>query len=253
MKNLVIGNTSQLSFYFPSDYLKISSREIPDFIFQEEWEKVFICFAEQRTYIIEDNSFEKINFDYTLSVIKKIHANKIVYYSTAELWNNCHGEICTDMPFNYHNSGYIRSKQMITNYLKSLNKNIIIIYPFNFNSVNRKPPFLFGKIFDSLINKKKINIGDTYYYRDLLHPSDVVDNSINATNDLIVGGGSLIFVNEFIRDLYNEFELKYENYVTEDLSIKSIYRENIFYSKHKYSSNKTILFNKTVNEIKSKM
>ena len=28
MNNLVIGNTSQLSYYFPDDYEKISSRDI---------------------------------------------------------------------------------------------------------------------------------------------------------------------------------------------------------------------------------
>jgi nucleoside-diphosphate-sugar epimerase len=253
LSNLVIGNTSQLSFYFPTDYVKISSRAIPDLIFKQQWDTVFICFAEQRTYLTEDDSFEKINFDYTLSVIERISANKIVYYSTAELWNNYNGEINTQMQFSYHNSGYLRSKQMITEHLKSLKLNIIIIFPFNFNSIHRNPPFLFGKVFDSIINKKKICIGDTYFYRDLLHPSDVVMCSIETNEDIIVGGGSLIFVNDFIRELYSKFNLKYENYVEEDLSQKSIYRQNIFYSKHIYPSNKSKLLNKIVNEIKTKI
>ena len=43
MKSLVIGNTSQLSYFFPNDYVKVSSRDLDyDFICSENWEKVFI-------------------------------------------------------------------------------------------------------------------------------------------------------------------------------------------------------------------
>jgi nucleoside-diphosphate-sugar epimerase len=252
-KNLVIGDTSQLAYYFPDHFIKISSRDIPELIFDQEWETVFICFAEQRTYLIDADCFNKINFDYTINVIKKIKALKIVYFSTAELWNNCIGEIDAKMAFNYHVSGYVRSKQLITEYLRSLNDNIIIIFPFNFNSIYRKPPFLFGKVIDSIINRKVIDIGDTYYYRDLLHPSDLVSYSLEANIDTVVGGGELIFINDFIRDLYSAFDMSYENYVNENISEKSIYRKNIFYSKHIYPSTKLNLLNKLVNEIKSKI
>ena len=49
MKNLVIGNTSQLAYYFPDDYEKISSRNIE--FKNENYDRVYICFAEQRTYL----------------------------------------------------------------------------------------------------------------------------------------------------------------------------------------------------------
>ena len=48
--NLVIGNTSQLAHYFPTDMVKISSRNIPSDIFNTTWDSVYLCFAEQKTY-----------------------------------------------------------------------------------------------------------------------------------------------------------------------------------------------------------
>ena len=74
MSNLIIGNTSQLSHYFPSDYEKISSRNINfDEIKKKRYKKIFLLFAEQRTFVennVED--FNKINFDYTLAVIDNL-------------------------------------------------------------------------------------------------------------------------------------------------------------------------------------
>ena len=43
--NLVIGNTSQLSKYFPDDYRKISSRNINDNDLHGKWDSVYITFA----------------------------------------------------------------------------------------------------------------------------------------------------------------------------------------------------------------
>ena len=45
--NIVIGNTSQLAYYFPDDYIKISSRNIQ--LTNNQYDRVYICFAEQRT------------------------------------------------------------------------------------------------------------------------------------------------------------------------------------------------------------
>jgi len=247
--NLVIGSTSQLARYFPDDFVKIFSRDINPLILEQKWNRVFICFAEQRTFIAKNNLFNQVNFEYTKEIIKKLDAEQIVYYSTAELWNNTNGEIDLNLSFNYHPSDYVISKETITKYIKEHYNNVSIMYPFNFNSVYRMPPFLFGKIFDSIVNRKKIQIGDTYYYRELLHPSFVVNESIKRNGHGIIGTGNLIFVNDFIRKLYKAFDMLYDEYVVEDLSSNSIYRKNIFYSKERSLFGEAELFNITVKEI----
>jgi nucleoside-diphosphate-sugar epimerase len=231
--NLVIGNTSQLAHYFPSDMVKISSRNIKSNIFDTTWDSVYLCFAEQKTYKNNDDSFYKINVDYTKSIIKKLKANHIIYFSTAELWNNCNGAISLDTPINYHYSDYISSKENITSYLKTHYSNVRIMYPFNFNSIYRLPPFLFGKIIDSIRFKNKIEIGDTHFYRELLHPSFVVNQALTQKTDSIIGTGNTIFINSFIKKLYNNFGMNYDDYVIENIDKESIYRKNVFYNKTK--------------------
>lgn len=250
MKNLLIGNTAQLAYYFPTTIQKISSRNIPDDIFLNKWNRVYICFAEQRTFKKQDKLFNEINFEYTKDIIKRLNAKTIIYYSTAELWNNTVGEINVSMPYNYHNSDYIKSKEKITNYLKANYPNVKIAYPFNFNSKYRMPPFLFGKIINSIIERKKIELGDTYYYRELLHPSFIVNESLNQECDKIIGTGKLIFINDFIRSLYAAFDMNYDEYVQEDLQQHSIYRKNIFYSDIKCSFSEQDLKQVMINEIK---
>ena len=248
--NLVIGNTSQLSQYFPKDMVKISSRNIPLDIFKNKWDSVYLCFAEQKTYKNNDNSFYQINVDYTKSIIEQIKANHIIYFSTAELWNNCVGEITIDTPINYHHSDYVSSKEKITTHLKENYSNIRIMYPFNFNSVYRLPPFLFGKVINSIITKTKIEIGDTYFYRELLHPSFIVTQSMTEKNDSIIGTGNLIFINDFIRNLYDIFHMKYEDYVIEHIDKESIYRKNMFYNKTRINWTEDHLLNILAKEIK---
>ena len=244
LKNsLVIGNTSQLSLFFPKDYIKISSRNIPNNIYDQSWDSVYICFAEQKTYNSVDKNFMDINYNYTIEVISRLNANKIIFYSTAELWNNSKGAINPTIPYNYHYSDYIYSKHKISDYLKQSKLNVKIVYPFNFNSINRKPPFLFGKIFESIAYNKKICIGDTYYYRDITHPKFIVARSLNAENDLVLGGGKLIFVNSFIKKLYEMFNMNYKDFVEEDLSNKSFYRNNEFYSDQNIIFSETDLLN----------
>ena len=114
---------------------------------------------------------------------------------------------------------------MIINYDK-----VIIIHPFYFNSVHRNKYFLFGRIFDSIINKKKIEIGNTYYYRDMVHTKYMVDKSIESITDNIVGSGRLYFVNDFIRDLYKHFDMNYDYFVKEKID-DDTRPTNIFYSK----------------------
>jgi len=244
--NLVIGNTSQISKYFPDDFIKISSRNIDSSIFEQNWDRVFLCFAEQRTYMSSHSLFDSVNYEYTIEVINKLKANKIIYYSTAELWNNTVGEVDIDSPFSYHPSGYVTSKEKVTNYIKNNYSHVLIAYPFNFNSKYRLPPFLFGKVFHSIVNKQKIELGDTYYFRELLHPSFVAQESISQNGHKVIGTGNLIFINDFIRRLYEAFDMIYEDYVTEDLKNHSIYRKNIFYAKER---KKIELFDITVKEI----
>lgn len=249
MKNLVIGNTSQLAHYFPDDYIKISSRNIE--FTNEQYNRVYICFAEQRTYIKDDrNLFLDANIDYTLNIIDYFskYSNQIIVYGTSELWNNCNGTIDILTPFNYNYSDYIDSKRIMIEKIKEKYNNVIILHPFNFNSVYRKTGFLFSKIFDSIIYEKPITIGNTYFYRELLHPKFVVEQSIKATEDQIIGSGRLTFVNDFIRSLYSYFSMDYKNYVTEDIKEGFTTNEKIFYFKSKqvlYNN----LYNDTVKEI----
>jgi len=254
MNNLVIGNTSQLSFYFPEDYIKISSRNIDfDYHKNQKYDRIFLCFAEQRTFIENDEKiFTDINFHYTIKIIDELKncCNKIIFYSTCELWNNCEGGITIDTLFNYNYSPYIKSKELITNYIKQNYDNVIILYPFNFNSPYRKPGFLFSKIFDSLINNKKIEIGDTYFYRDIIHPKYVVERSILCESDELVGSGRLTHINDFIRKLYKLMDMNYKEYVTENINNNLIIKRKTF-----WQESDICLYEKltedTINEIKS--
>lgn len=222
MNNLVIGNTSQLSYYFPDNYIKISSRNIDfDYHTTQKYDRIYLCFAEQRTYLLDNiEDFMNINYDYTIKVIDKFEkcCNQIIFYSTCELWNNCNGPIDIDDEYDYNYSPYIKSKEMITEYIKEHYDNVIVLYPFNFNSPYRRNGFLFGKIFDSIINDKKIEIGNTYFYRDLVHPKYVVERSILCDCDELIGSGRLTYINDFIRELYDKMNMSYEYYVNENIN-----------------------------------
>jgi len=240
LNNLVIGNTSQLAHYFPNEYEKISSRNINfDDYKNKFYDRIFLCFAEQRTFLGNDTKlFFDINVDYTTDFISyfKKKCNKIIVYGTAELWNNYEGPISIDDKYNYNITSYIASKSELCNQINNyrennLLNNCIVIHPFNFNSTYRKDGFLFSKIFDSIINEKKIEIGDTYFYRDLVHPKYVVERSIEAEKDEIVGSGRLIHVNDFIRDLYHFNFLDYDDYVTENYDHNLSNKRKIYYLK----------------------
>ena len=228
MNNLIIGDTSQLSFYFPENYQRISSRNINFEDFESSnYDRIYVCFSEQRTFIENDEKmFLDVNFKYTKKIIdffsKK--CNNLIFYSTSDLWNNYISSIDITIQYNYNYTPYIKSKELITNYIKENYNNVIILYPFNFNSPYRKSGFLFSKIFDSIINEKQIEIGNTYFYRDLIHPKYVVERSILCNTDEIIGSGRLIFVNDFIREIYKTFNLNYDIMVKENniynLSVK---------------------------------
>lgn len=212
MSNLVIGNTSQLSHYFPLDYVRVSSKEIDfDQIKKTKWEKIFLCFGESRKFIGNPSIYDEVNYSLTLSVIEKLYeySNYFFVYSTCELWNKYSGQISLDMPFDFYNTSYIESKYKITKHILSSGNysKVKILYPFNFNSIYRSKDFLFGKIFHSIINEVEIEIGDTYFYRDIIHPKFVVSESINTNEDKIIGSGRLVFIDDFISDLYKNYGL----------------------------------------------
>jgi hypothetical protein len=222
MRNLVIGNTSQLSYYFPEDYVKVSSREIDyDFILGENWNRVFICFGESRKFIEDMTIHDEINFNLTIKIVDMLKdiCKSIVVYSTCELWNQYDGKIDISMNYNFYTSLYLQSKYKMSKYITKTEKyhNVFVLYPFNFNSVHRSGNFLFGKIFDSIINKKVIEIGDTYFYRDIVHPKYVVEESIRTNSHKIIGSGRLTFVNDYIRDLYRHYDMDYDKYVIESI------------------------------------
>ena len=217
--NLVIGDTSQISYYFPENFVKISSRNIDyNNLTKFEWDRIFVCVGESRKFIQNSEIYNQVNYELVLSIIKRFKgcSNKIIIYSTCELWNKCDGPISIDMDFDFYETPYLLSKYKITKKIienPSEFSNVILIYPFNFNSPYRTNEFLFGKIFSSLIERKTIEIGDTYFYRDLIHPKFLVNESINSQNHKIVGSGRMVYINDFIRDLYSNFDINYDEYV----------------------------------------
>lgn len=240
--NLVVGDTSQLAKYFPSKYDKVSSRDFNIEKINNTYDRIYLTFAEQRTFLkANEEFFNKVNVDYTIKIVDllKDRCNKLIIYSTSELWNNVGGCISVDMKYDYNYTPYIKSKELlceVINNNKDKYHNVIIIYPFNFNSLYRKSGFLFSKIFDSIINRKKIKIGDVDINRDIIHPKIIVDESIRTNEDIIIGSGCLINVKKFIIDLYHLFNLNYLDFITieNELTLKN--KRNEYFSCESYSS-----------------
>jgi nucleoside-diphosphate-sugar epimerase len=228
--NLVIGNTAQQSFYYPDDYIKISSRNIDmRFLRDSKFDSVYVAFAEQRIYD-KQVDFITPNFNYTLDIINSLidNSNKIAIFSSCELWSETQGFISNDTSFKFDISNqYTLSKMLLVNEIKRLRNidekynKIIIIHPFYFNSVYRPKYFLFGKIFDSIINRKKIEVDSLDFYRDMVHTKFLVQKVIEASVDTVVGSGKLFNVRDFIKDLYEAFNLDYYEFVSENKKQKS--------------------------------
>jgi nucleoside-diphosphate-sugar epimerase len=256
MNNLIIGDSSQLSFYFPKNYERISSRNIDyDRIIKNKYDTIYIVFAEQRTFLNEtDSFFLNVNFNYTLEVIDKIknYCNRIILYSTSELWNNCIGKVSVNDHFNFNYTPYIKSKEVLCNYInekKENYSNVHIVYPFNFNSPYRKQGFLFSKIFDSLINKTVNTVGNLNIIRDIIHPSIIVKESISTNQDILVGSGELINIKDFVKDLFQLHNLNYDNYIKLDFTNNLSNQRKKYYSDIRYS-NYNELLNLTYNDIR---
>lgn len=242
MKNLVIGNTSQLSHYFPDDYEKISSRDIN--FTDEQYDSVYLCFGEQRIHKNDRDLFFDVHVDQTIKVLKHYteHSNRVVLYGTSELWNNYNGTIDLKTTYNYLSEPYADSKRIMVEIVNKLFPKVIILHPFNYCSINTHDDFLIKKVIDSIINEEKITITeDTHYYTELLHPKFVVEESIKAKTSGIIGSGRLIYLNDLIKTLYTYFSLDYNDFVVEEYETKE---RNIFYLK----SNQ-ILYNNLYNDI----
>jgi nucleoside-diphosphate-sugar epimerase len=241
-KSIIIGSTSQLSKYFPSNYERISSRNIDlDKIKKGKYDSVYILFAEQRTFLNEDEGFFiDVNVNYTLKIINEIknYVRRVIIYSTSELWNNYDGKIFIGDKYDYNYTPYIKSKEVLCNNInerKHEYHNVHIIYPFNFNSPYRKGGFLFSKVFDSIINKNINFIGNINFKRDIIHPSVIVDESINTEFDKIIGCGELINVEKLVSDLFDIHNMDFKNYLINDgnnnlTNIRKDYYSGVGYS-----------------------
>jgi GDP-D-mannose dehydratase len=150
-------------------------------------------------------------------------ANKIVIFTTCELWSNKSGFITTTTEFDFNiTNQYTISKLLTINEIKRLRmidssyNKVKFIHPFYFNSVYRNKYFLFGKIFDSIVNKKQIEVGNLNFYRDMIHTKFLVQKVISSDTDMVIGSGRLFNVRDFIIDLYDAFGLNFFELVTEN-------------------------------------
>lgn len=235
--NLIIGNTSQIAAYFPERYERISSRNIEGNSIQENYESVFIAFAEQRTFenSLTEKDFMKVNVEYTSKIIEMFQsrAERVVLFGTAELWNNCSGPVNIDTKIDYKYSPYIKSKEALWEKIRSkresgLWQKTTIVHPFNFNSIHRKEGFLFHKIFDSVINETIHEVGNINIDRDIIHPSFLVEKSLLCSEDTIVGSGKTTNIKSFIRDIFEGFGMNMQDFIKErDLS--SYHHTNSFW------------------------
>ena len=229
MMNLVIGSSSQLAQYFPTDYIKLSSRNIDlNYLKNNVWDSVYITFAEQRIYN-PNIDYITPNYIYTLQIIEALlhSSNKIVCYTSCELWNELIGYINPKTPAKFYplSNEYCISKLLLWNKILELRKiepiysKVIFMHPFYFNSIYRSEYFLFGKIFDSILNRKKISVGNLDFDRDMVHTSFVVKKSIEANQDTMIGSGKLTNIRTFIRDLYQLNGIDFMHFVDEDMSV----------------------------------
>lgn len=229
--NLVIGSTSQLAQYFPDDYVRISSRDVDfNYLKSNHWDSVYITFAEQRIYN-QGIDYITPNYLYTLSIIESLleGAKKIVCYTSCELWNELSGYISATTPPKFFplTNEYTVSKMLLMN--KITERRIVdlrytkvrIFHPFYFNSIHRSDYFLFGKVFESIRTKRKIQLGCLNFYRDMVHAKFVVDKSIELQCDAVIGAGRLFHVEDFIKDLYTLNNMDFQEYVEIDCCIHS--------------------------------
>lgn len=234
--DLVIGSSSQLVHYFDSTKTEfVSSRNFTKKMIG--YDNVILTFAEQRTFLkLDENEFIDINVNYTSKIIDLLSPinKKIIVFGTSELWNNNEGPISIDKKFNYKYSPYVYSKELLVNKitekkLKGEWENVFILHPFNFNTPYRNGGFLFGKIFDSIINKNKILVGDVNISRDIVHPKVIVEKINKIKEDCIVGSGMLTNIKDFMIKLFKNYNMDYDEFVTENINSYSQHKNKNFW------------------------
>lgn len=216
MSTLIIGNRSQISYYLPKEYTRIPSRNIDyTLIKKRKWDRIYLCFAEQRTYLNEPLDFyTKINVDYTLEVLDKVrdHTREVVLFLTAELWNGYTGGVEFGMEMRGTETPYILSKRMLYERVKDDPK-VVMIFPFNFNSPSRNPNYLWGKIIYSFTERKVVEVDCIDFSRDMIHPTSLANEIIKTENHRIIGSGYLHNIRSLARELFLTKNLDIDHYI----------------------------------------
>ena len=229
MSNLIIGSTSQISAFLPADYVRVSSRNLNIDTLKIKWNKVYITFAKQNVFDKTDADFSEVNTYYTLDIVKELldYSDSIFIFTTCEMFNDRSGLIYThtspsfrlkdnDNYNNYIISKYLLYKLVTWNRKKDKRWNKVrIIHPFSFESSRKSNYFLFGKISESIINKKRIHVGNLDFYRDMVHTSHFCRILDSTDTDTVIGSGKLFNVKEAVLALYNAFDMSYKDWVIE--------------------------------------
>lgn len=249
--DLIIGETSQIARYMPQSMSRVSARNVPSEVYEKTWDNVYVTFAEQRTRFCEDpnykNDFFDVNVRLTLDVIRNIKSSRVVYFSTTELWNECNGPISIETPYNFRQNYYTDSKHEATRRLNEL-QNVVVLYPFNFNSVYRSDDYLFGKVVSSILEKKKISVGSLEMHRDILHASWVAERTLQSRSSQIIGSGAVRSVRSYIHDVYSLCGLDASLYI-EETSKKNSHSCTIYLMLDKIIYEYETLLKDTVNDI----
>ena len=82
----------------------------------------------------------------------------------------------------------------------------------------------------------------------------MVEQSINSHSHKINGAGRTVFVNDFIRDLYNHYGLNYDDYVIENLDKFNEYeiRKEYYLKSNNCQYSYDQLFKDTISDIDKK-
>ena len=222
-KTLIIGRRSQLSHYLRGSLSSFSTIYAKDIdkntkVLNSEWDTAYLTFGESRKEGVDISQYDLVNYELTKKYIDSLRysCKKIVCFSTCELWSNYSGPVDISMKWNYKSNPYTDSKRKISEYILELNsKNVIVLYPFNFNSPLRTTDFLFGKVFQSILNKKKITLGNTNFKRDIIHPKNLTKRILEIENHEIIGSGHLTHVRHFVNNLYSKFNMNASDWINE--------------------------------------
>ncbi len=155
MRDLLIGNTSQLAQCWPNHNTVFTSSRNIDIVKtkQEHWNCIYFAFSDTRTWLIGAEhyaDFQKVNVDYSLRLIEELQdsCESIVFYSTTELWSYINGPINItsllsmgiESTFQFVDTPYISSKERVTSRIlrgqrEGRYEKVIILFPYSFNII----------------------------------------------------------------------------------------------------------------------